>query len=141
MVEQNSTTDNWMNELTSKTAILKILDGEDARFMFQDEGLKKDHADYGKSIAFNVRVQKMTKIVDGDKFVKVPKTEEAVKTFYVRANNFDLLGQIKELAKQNNGILTGLTVDMFRKGKLRSDTRYTIKKAEDGKPAEQSAAV
>lgn len=128
MVEQNSTTDNWMNDITPKTATLKVLDGEKATFTFKNNGVKKDSADYGKSVAFLVVVSKMDKIIEGNPFVIAPKTEEATKTLYVKANNFDLLSQIKELAKNNNGTLEGLSAELSRKGKLKSDTRYTIKK-------------
>ena len=127
MVEQNINQD-WKEEITPKTATLKIQDGEKAVFVFSDEGVKKEHADYGKSIAFICKVIEMNKIVEGNLFVIAPKEDEAVKTFYVKANNFDLLGQIKELAKVNSNSLIGLKVEISRKGKLRSDTRYTIKK-------------
>ena len=49
--------------------------------------------------------------------------EKETKNFYVKANNFDLLGQIKAL-----GNLTGLKVRITRIGSKRSDTRYKIVK-------------
>jgi hypothetical protein len=112
MQEQSSENINWMDEITPKTATLKVLDGQLARFVFQDEGKKKESIDYGTSVAFLVKV-------DGE-------TED--KTFYVKANNFDLLGQIKELAIANGRKLTGLRAEVSRKGAKKSDTRYKIVK-------------
>ena len=106
MEEQNSIQD-WREEISTKTATLKILDGQLARVTFKDEGKKKVSADYGTSIAFLVRC-------DG---------ENEDKTFYVKSNNFDLLGQIKELGK-----LVGVHAEISRKGSKKSDTRYSIKK-------------
>jgi hypothetical protein len=127
MEEQKSTTSNWMDDITPKTSTLKVLDGEKAVFIFQDNGVKKEHADYGKSVAFLTKVIEMTKLVEGNPIV-ISKIEEPDKTFYVKSNNFDLLGQIKELSKANKDSLIGLKVELSRKGKLKSDTRYIIKK-------------
>lgn len=109
MIEQSST-ENWMDEITPKTATLKIRDREVCNFVFKDNGRKKESADYGSSIAFLV-------LVDG---------EQEQKTFYVKSNNFDFLGQIKEMA--NNGSLVGIHVQVSRTGSKKSDTRYRIKK-------------
>ena len=98
---------DWKQDITPKTNTLKVRDGEVSRFVFLDEGVKKVSEDYGSSVAFKVRC-------DG---------EDEVKTFYIKSNNFDFLGQIKEL-----GILTGMHVEVSRRGKLKSDTRYQIKK-------------
>lgn len=102
---------NWMDDVTPKTATLKIQDGQLARFIFQDSGKKKESVDYGNSVAFTV-------ICDGE-------TEK--KTFYVKSNNFDFLGQIKELAAKHDGKLEGVHAEVSRKGSKKSDTRYTIK--------------
>jgi hypothetical protein len=102
----------WMNEITEKTETLKIEDGQTVIFTFINGGVKKSSEDYGNSIMFTV-------LVEGQK---------EHKTFYVRANNFDFLGQIKALAKDNK-TLVGLKVNVSRRGSKRSDTRYTISKA------------
>jgi len=99
---------DWRNEISTKTETLKVKDGDKIVVVFQDEGTKKESVDYGTSIAFRVIV----------------KGETEAKTFYVKANNFDLLGQIKEFGK-----LTGQTVTISRTGSKRSDTRYKIEKA------------
>ena len=123
---------NWMDEIsTNAPKTLKISDGEDATFIFKSEGTKKDHKDYGKSVVFSVDVILMNKIIEGAKMTITPKLEESNRSWYVKSNNFDLLGQIKELAKANNGKLTNLTVTLSRKGSKKSDTRYTIKKFEE----------
>lgn len=107
MQEHESDIEDWRKDITPKTATLKVRDGEVARVTFQNEGVKKESKDFGNSVAFLVRV-------DGD---------EEDKTFYIKSNNFEFLGQIKELGK-----LTGLRCEISRKGKLKSDTRYAIKK-------------
>lgn len=112
MTDQTSIEGNWMNDITPKTATLKIQDGQVCRLVFRDSGRKKESKDFGNSIAFVVRV-------DGE-------TED--KTFYVKANNFALLGQIAEVARSNNNTLVNLHAELSRKGKLKSDTRYSIKK-------------
>lgn len=104
MQEQLSNED-WRNEISSKNATLKVLDGESKVIIFKNEGTKKQSVDYGNSVAFLVR--------------EVGSQED--KLFYVKANNFDLLGQIKEL-----GSLTGKTFRLSRTGSKKSDTRYKI---------------
>ena len=73
--------------------------------MFISEGMKKSSVDFGNSVVFEV------------------EQKEIAKNWYVSANNFNLLGQLKEIGK-----LIGQVVDISRTGKRRSDTRYTIKK-------------
>lgn len=97
----------WKNDITPKTATLKVADGEVVKVTFLDEGIRKESKDFGNSIAFSVRKEGETEI----------------RTFYVRCNNFAFLESIKELGK-----LKGLQVEISRKGKLKSDTRYAIKK-------------
>lgn len=104
MQEQTSVTD-WRDEIAPKTATLKVLDGEKVIVVFKNEGKKVSSVDYGDSIAFLV-------IEDNVEY-----------TWYVKANNFDLLGQIKALGK-----LTGLRCEISRVGSKKSDTRYSIKK-------------
>lgn len=106
-MQEQSSVEDWRSEVTPKTATLKVLDKEIVHVTFLNEGVKKESVDYGASVAFLVKK-------DG---------EEEQKTFYVKANNFDLLGQIKELGK-----LTGLHCEISRKGSKKSDTRYSIKK-------------
>lgn len=108
MDEQISIDGDWMSDITPKTATLKIKDGETVDFKFLNNGIKKESIDYGNSVAFQVEVK------------------GAEMTFYVKSNNFDLLGQIKEIAKLNNNSLVGLDARISRKGSKRSDTRYTI---------------
>jgi hypothetical protein len=98
---------DWREELNEPTSTLKIKDGELVVGVFQNEGVRKTHPDYGTSVAFQ--------------FLQDGTTEP--KTFYVKANNFDLLGQIKTL-----GTLTGLKVRITRIGSTRSNTRYKIVK-------------
>ena len=99
---------DWRMDITPKTETLKIKEGEQAIITFLDNGKKRESEDYGNSIAFRVQVI----------------GEELVKTFFVKANNFTFLSQIKEL-----GNLEGLKVKISRKGSKKSDTRYTIEKA------------
>lgn len=112
MPEQSSLNGSWMDEITPKTETLKIKDGQLARFIFKNAGVKKESEDYGSSIAFLVQV-------DG---------EQEQKTFYVKSNNFDLLCQIKELAKANNNQVVNLHCEISRIGSKKSDTRYKILK-------------
>lgn len=104
---EESESDDWRISIGTATETLKVLDGEVVHFTFKNEGVPKSSIDYGKSVAFLVRV-------DG---------EDKNRTLYVKANNFDLLGQIKAL-----GSLTDLHVELSRRGSKKSDTRYTIKK-------------
>jgi hypothetical protein len=105
---QISEQSDWRNEVSEGTATMKVLDGETKNMVFMNEGVQRTSADYGTSIAFDV------------------ESEEEKKTFYVKANNFSLLKQIKEL-----GTLTGQAVKVSRTGSKKSDTRYTIEKIEE----------
>lgn len=99
--------EDWRSELTEPTSTLKLKDGDVVVGVFGSEGEKKSHPDYGNSVAFQF-------LKDGEK---------EPRTFYVKANNFDLLGQIKAL-----GTLTGMKVRISRIGSSRSNTRYKIVK-------------
>jgi len=98
---------DWRSDVSSSTSTLKIKDSENARFVFQDEGTKRNSIDYGDSIAFLVRC-------DGD---------QDNKTLFVKANNYSFLADIKKLGES----LRGLHVEVSRKGSKKSDTRYSIK--------------
>ena len=98
---------DWRGEITESKETLKVKDGDVVEATFADEGIKKNSADYGTSIAFSMLL----------------KDDKKPKTFYVKANNFDLLGQIKAL-----GPLTGLKVRISRIGSTKSNTRYKIVK-------------
>jgi hypothetical protein len=106
-MEKNTSIEDWRTELSEPKATLKIADGDVVVGMLASEGEKKSHPDYGSSVAFQ--------------FLK--EGEKEPKTFYVKANNFDLLGQFKAL-----GTLTGLKVRISRIGSSRSNTRYKIVK-------------
>ena len=110
MLEQSSLDGSWMQDITPKTETLKILDGQTIILIHKDNGIKRPSDDYGESIAFKVQVV----------------GEQVDKTFYVKTNNYDLLGQIKEIAKSNNGTLMNLSTSINREGSKRSDTRYKI---------------
>ena len=99
--------EDWRADISEPTATLKLKDGDIVVGTFQNEGEKRTHADYGTSIAFQ--------------FLEDGQTDQ--KTFYVKANNYDLLGQIKAL-----GDLTNLKVKLTRVGSKRSDTRYKVSK-------------
>jgi hypothetical protein len=103
----NANLEDWRTEITEPKDTLKVKDGDVVIGTFAGEGTKKQSEDYGTSIMFPI-------IVDGEK---------ESKNFYVKTNNFDLLGQIKAL-----GNLTGLKVRITRIGAKRSDTRYKIVK-------------
>ncbi len=90
---------------------LKVKDGESKTFVFLNEGEKKTHPDFGTSIVFSVEQNKVKH------------------NYYIKENNFSLLRQIKEL-----GDLTGLVVTVSRTGSRKSDTRYTIEKADLAEP-------
>jgi len=108
MEMQNSEGANWREEVSdSSKAVLKIADGEVENIIFLNEGEKRIHQDYGTSIVFEIEHQGEPKI------------------FYVNAQNYTLLKQIKDLGK-----ITGTTIRIKRKGKRKSDTRYTIEKVE-----------
>ena len=104
---EKQTNDDWRDEVGEQLEVLKIVDMEVVKFVFQDEGTKRSHADFGDSVVFKV------------------KHDETDKAWYVNANNFDLRKQIKEL-----GSLTNMKVQVTRKGSKKSDTRYTIQKVE-----------
>jgi len=108
MEEQTTVNEDWRDEITEAKDVLKIKDGEQAEVTFADEGTKQTHADFGSSVCFNV----------------VTADSEEPKRFFVKANNFNLLGQIKALGEK----LTGIKANISRKGSKRSDTRYKIEK-------------
>lgn len=102
---EKQTNVDWREEITESKNTLKILDGQKVKGVFEDEGVKKSHPDFGSSIAFQFKVD----------------TENEIKTWFVKANNFSLLAQIKQL-----GLLKGKHVEITRVGNLRSNTRYKI---------------
>jgi len=104
-METQKPIEDWRAEITEPTSTLKLKDGDVVVGTFADEGSKKTHPDYGNSVAFQF-------LKDGEK---------EPRTFYVKSNNFDLLGQIKLL-----GVLTGKKVRISRIGSTRSNTRYRI---------------
>ena len=107
METPNTASNDWRGDITESKKTLKVKDGDVVEVTFADEGTKKVSADYGASVAFSVLL----------------KGEQEPKAFYVKANNFDLLGQIKAL-----GSLTGLKVRISRIGSTKSNTRYKIVK-------------
>ena len=106
-MEEQNTIPDWRNEITPSTEILKVKDGESIEVTFADEGTPKSHPDFGNSVMFLV----------------ITKDSQEPKKFFVKSNNFNLLGQIKELGK-----LIGIKVKITRVGSKKSDTRYSIKK-------------
>lgn len=104
-MEQQTTNEDWRNDITPSTETLKVLDKEVVTVTFLNEGKKRESKDFGNSIAFLVKK-------DG---------EDKERTFFVRSNNFTFLGEIKQLGK-----LTGKKFKVSRTGKLKSDTRYKI---------------
>lgn len=113
--------DDWRDEVGEQKEVLKIVDMESVQFTFQDEGVKKTHADYGDSVVFGVLHTARSNELG---MMKIVEAEGLV--WYVNAKNFDLRKQIKEL-----GTLTGLKVEVGRTGSKKSDTRYTIKKVDE----------
>lgn len=107
MENQTPTLNDWRGDITESKSTLKVKDGDVVEVTFADEGSKKVSADYGTSIAFSVLL----------------KDDKEPKLFYVKANNFDLLGQIKAL-----GSLTGVKARISRIGSTKSNTRYKIVK-------------
>jgi hypothetical protein len=93
--------DDWRDKVSLET--LKIADGEVVEVVFLSEGKKRTRADYGTSVIFRVEVNQVEK------------------NWYVSANNFDLLKQLKDI-----GNLTGKVIRIKRAGSKRSDTRYNI---------------
>jgi len=113
--QEKQESDDWRTEVSSEQRdIVKLQDGESAVFKFGNEGTKKTHPDYGNSIMFVVEHK-------GDE-----------KLFFVNANNFALLLQIKAL-----GELKGLKAKISRTGSKKSDTRYKIEKADTETDPEQ----
>jgi hypothetical protein len=98
---------DWRGEITDNKSSLKIKDGDVVEITFADEGTKKTSVDFGTSIVFSV----------------LTKESKEPKSFYVRVNNFDLLGQIKAF-----GTLTGIKARISRIGSTKSNTRYKIVK-------------
>lgn len=103
----NATLEDWRTDITDSKDTLKLKDGDIVIGTFADEGTKRSHPDFGNSVAFQFIVE----------------NEKTPKTFYVKSNNFSLLGQIKVL-----GPLTGTKVRLSRIGSKKSDTRYSVKK-------------
>ena len=102
--EQTQSSEDWRDDVSdSPGATLKIAGGEEKEFVFLSEGKKQTHSDFGTSVVFSV------------------ENEGETKNFYVRENNYSLLGQIKQL-----GDITGKVVRISRVGEKKSDTRYTI---------------
>jgi len=99
--------ENWRDDISEPKETLKIADKETVNFIFQDEGKKISHPDYGSFIVFSVDIG------------------TGVRNWYVNTRNFDLLGQIKALGK-----LKGLKCTVKRTGSKKSDTRYSISKVE-----------
>ena len=106
-METPQQTNDWRTEITESKSTLKVKDGDVVEITFADEGSKKVSPDYGSSVAFSVLV----------------KDDKEPKLFYVKSNNFDLLGQIKAL-----GSLVGTKARISRIGSTRSNTRYKIVK-------------
>jgi len=98
---------DWRKEISESQDTLKIAPDTTEVFIFHDEGKVNHHQDFGTSIVFSVKRE----------------ADENNRNWYVKNNNFSLLGQIKTLGK-----LTGLKVKVVRKGSKRSDTRYSIQK-------------
>jgi len=109
MQEQTKTSnEDWRENVSGESkATLKVQDGETEEFIFLDEGKKHHHSDFGDSVVFNIRHQ------------------DVDKNWYINPENYTLLKQIKDL-----GDLTNLKVKVSRTGSKKSDTRYTIVKAE-----------
>ena len=105
-METQTQVEDWRNELNIElNPKLKFADGETKEFVFLDEGRKYKHPDYKPCVIFNV------------------KAGEQKHTWFVNAESYGLLNQIKNLGK-----LTGLRVRVKRTGSKKSDTRYTIEK-------------
>jgi len=100
---------DWREEISEAKDTLKIAPDTAEVFIFQDEGKVNHHQDFGTSIVFSVKRE----------------ADEHNRSWYVKNNNFSLLGQIKALGK-----LTGQKAKVVRKGSKRSDTRYSISKVE-----------
>jgi hypothetical protein len=100
--------EDWRKDISEPKDILKVAPDNKVIFTFQDEGMPKSSEDYGNSIVFSVKTE-----------------NNETKLWYVKTNNFSLLGQIKALGK-----LTGLKAEVSRVGSKRSDTRYKIRKIE-----------
>jgi hypothetical protein len=97
---------DWRDNVNGdRKPYLKIADKEIVEFTFLNEGVLRKSKDYGDSIVFEIA--KGQEIMD----------------WFVNAENYDLLNQIKEL-----GTLKGMLVAVGRTGTKKSDTRYTIKK-------------
>jgi len=107
MENQITKIEDWRDGITEKSQTLKVRDGDVVEATFADEGRKVVSDDYGTSIVFNMLL----------------KDNKEPKSFYVKSNNYDLLGQIKAL-----GTLTGVKVRISRIGSTKSNTRYKIVK-------------
>lgn len=104
---------DWRGDITESKTTLKVKDGDIVEVVFADEGTKKVSADYGASVAFSMIVLKHSDILFG--------VDKEPRMFYVKANNFDLLAQIKAL-----GSLVGVKARIARTGSTKSNTRYKI---------------
>ena len=106
--KEQKTIEDWREEVSDESReILKIADGEEVEFVFIDEGTKKTHPDYGASVIFLV------------------SQNEQEKLWYVNAQNYGLLKQIKTF-----GTLKGKKAKVSRQGSKKSDTRYKIEAVE-----------
>lgn len=108
-MEQNTQEKDWREDYKEKRPTLKIEDKEVLTFVFQNNGNKRKHQDFGDSVVFEV----------------IDERDGVERSWYVNASNFDLLNQIKEL-----GDLKDMKVNVSRKGANKSDTRYIIAKSE-----------
>lgn len=106
-MEEEQKSMDWRDEISEPKDILKVEPEKEVVFTFQDEGILRNHPEFGNAVTFGV-------LVEG---------EEKTKVWYVNSKNFDLLGQIKAL-----GLITNMKVRVKRTGSRRSDTRYTIAK-------------
>jgi len=107
-MENQSQVEDWREDLSvSLHPKLKIADGETKIFVFKDEGKRYKHPDYKPSITFTI-------VVEGE-------SEE--RTWFVNAEAYGVLNQVKTLGK-----LTGVKVSVKRTGSKKSDTRYEINK-------------
>jgi len=107
-MENQSGIEDWRDSITGNLyPKLKIQDNEIKNFVFLDEGKRYKHPDFKPCVIFTVQI--------------IGQSEDKL-TWFVNAEAYGLLNQIKALGK-----LTGLAVEVKRKGSKKSDTRYIIK--------------
>lgn len=106
--ETQKEVEDWRSDVSEAKSTLKLADGESVVVTFLDEGTRKTHVDFGTSVVFKV------KVLDA----------EEERLWYVNAQNYNLLGQLKEL-----GTLTNVKAKISRTGSKRSDTRYSVEKS------------